>query len=52
MRKVESNICLVHPSLDAILLIGNRTKCLSKLEIIGLIPRTAKVASAYGLVKF
>ena len=36
VRKLESNICLVHPSLDAILLIGNRTKCLSNLEIIGI----------------
>ena len=36
VRKLASNICLVHPFLDAISLIGKRTTCLSNLEIIGL----------------
>ena len=54
VRKLESNICHVHLFLDAIWLIGNRTTCLSNLEIIGLkqIPQTAKLDSAYGLVQF
>ena len=36
MRKLESSTCHALLFLDAIKLIGNKTTCLSNLEIIGL----------------